>query len=102
MADEKKDIVVITGGSGFLAQHLIRELQLKWANRTKEIRVIDKKIFKKFLGNKFVQVYVFFEEIFHLGDGLELFVKQCQCWKLVNTCCNITYIRNVVSVTINV
>lgn len=51
MAEGRKEIIVITGWSGCLAQHLIREHQLEWADRTKKIRVIDKKIFKNFLGN---------------------------------------------------
>ncbi|KRY81877.1 3 beta-hydroxysteroid dehydrogenase/Delta 5--_4-isomerase type 2 [Trichinella pseudospiralis] len=45
----EKDVIVITGGSGFLAQHLIREIQQDWSDRVKEIRVLDKKPFHKFL-----------------------------------------------------
>lgn len=57
--DNKKEIVVITGGSGCLAQHLIRELQTgNWAEKTKEIRVVDKKIFKKYLGSIFLIVFL--------------------------------------------
>uniref|UniRef100_A0A5S6PZ59 3-beta hydroxysteroid dehydrogenase/isomerase domain-containing protein n=1 Tax=Trichuris muris TaxID=70415 RepID=A0A5S6PZ59_TRIMR len=44
-----KGVVVITGGSGFLSQHLIREMQELWADEVDEIRVIDKKPFRKFL-----------------------------------------------------
>lgn len=52
MADAKR-IIVITGGSGFLAQHLIKEIQLRWAEHVREIRVVDKKLFRKFLGKFF-------------------------------------------------
>uniref|UniRef100_A0A915KKH4 3-beta hydroxysteroid dehydrogenase/isomerase domain-containing protein n=1 Tax=Romanomermis culicivorax TaxID=13658 RepID=A0A915KKH4_ROMCU len=45
----EKEIVVITGGCGFLGQHLIREIQLLWADKVKEIRVVDKQIYQKFL-----------------------------------------------------
>ncbi|CDW60095.1 3Beta HSD domain containing protein [Trichuris trichiura] len=59
-----KDIVVITGGSGFLSQHLIREIQELWADKVDEIRVIDKKPFRKILNyNESIPVKEFIADI---------------------------------------
>ncbi|VDN58870.1 unnamed protein product [Dracunculus medinensis] len=44
-----KEIVGITGGSGFLAQHLIAYLQNNSTATVREIRIIDRRPFKKFL-----------------------------------------------------
>uniref|UniRef100_A0A914XNA1 3-beta hydroxysteroid dehydrogenase/isomerase domain-containing protein n=1 Tax=Plectus sambesii TaxID=2011161 RepID=A0A914XNA1_9BILA len=44
-----KEVVVVTGASGFVAQHLIRELQLTAGDWVKEIRLIDRLPFNKFL-----------------------------------------------------
>ncbi|ESO97278.1 hypothetical protein LOTGIDRAFT_114779, partial [Lottia gigantea] len=45
---EKKEVVVITGGSGFLGQHIIREIQQHSANIS-EIRILDIKPPGKFM-----------------------------------------------------
>lgn len=49
MVDSGKEIVVITGGAGFLGQHLVKELNLRHSDRIAEIRIADKQLFRKFL-----------------------------------------------------
>ncbi|TMS34864.1 hypothetical protein L596_002371 [Steinernema carpocapsae] len=43
------DTILITGGSGFVAQHLIRYLQENASHKVKEIRCVDRQKFTKFL-----------------------------------------------------
>lgn len=42
-------MVLVTGASGMIGQHIIRELQ-KYADRFEEIRTVDRKPFDQFLG----------------------------------------------------
>lgn len=62
----KKHIVVITGGSGFLGQHLVKELQENWRQEVEEIRIIDKRVFNNFLGKFEITCYFLFY-LFHVG-----------------------------------
>lgn len=41
--------VLITGGSGFLANHLIKYIQENSSDLVTEIRTVDRKPFKQFL-----------------------------------------------------
>lgn len=45
----KDEVIVVTGGSGFLGQHIVHLLQTQ-ENSIKEIRIFDVKPYKKFLG----------------------------------------------------
>ncbi len=47
---EEKEVVLITGGSGFLGQHLVRELNEKHFEKVAEIRIADKQLFRNLLG----------------------------------------------------
>ena len=44
------DVVLVTGGSGFLGQHIVKLLQER-ASDVREIRVFDKKPYQNKLGN---------------------------------------------------
>ncbi|KAK6190918.1 hypothetical protein SNE40_002684 [Patella caerulea] len=48
LTPEKKEIVVITGGSGFLGQHIVRQIQQHTAH-VGEIRILDVKPVQKFM-----------------------------------------------------
>jgi len=43
-------VVLVTGGSGFLGQHVVKHLQL-YADSVKKIRVLDVVPYKKKLGD---------------------------------------------------
>lgn len=43
------EIIVVTGGAGFLGQHIVKHLQEKGDN-LKEIRVFDRKAYENILG----------------------------------------------------
>ena len=47
--DKAGDVVLVTGGAGFLGQHIVSLLQTR-ADHVKEIRVLDLKTYKNKLG----------------------------------------------------
>lgn len=49
----RKYVVLVTGGSGFLGQHVVKHLQL-YGDNVKEIRVLDKVPYEQKLGIGFL------------------------------------------------
>lgn len=49
--EKRSEVVLVTGGSGFLGQHVIKLLQEK-GKHLKEIRVFDQKPYNNNLGKK--------------------------------------------------
>ena len=49
------DVVLVTGGCGFLGQHVIKHLQL-YAEQVAEIRVLDLIPFKRKLGEYLISI----------------------------------------------
>lgn len=54
-----KHVVLVTGGSGFLGQHVIKHLQL-YGENVKEIRVLDVVDYKQKLGKQILLTRLFF------------------------------------------
>lgn len=52
-----KYVVLVTGGSGFLGQHVVKHLQL-YGDSVKEIRVLDKVPYEQKLGIGFFNLQV--------------------------------------------
>ncbi|XP_058462323.1 3 beta-hydroxysteroid dehydrogenase/Delta 5--_4-isomerase [Malaya genurostris] len=50
LTKDTKEIILITGGAGFLGQHLIKTLQER-DSKVSEIRVVDLKLYENFLGH---------------------------------------------------
>ena len=51
---EEKDTIVITGGNGFVGQHIIKLLHQHCQNEVKEIRVFDIKPYTQNLGESWI------------------------------------------------
>ena len=47
--DKAGDVVLVTGGAGFLGQHIVSQLQTR-AHHVREIRILDLKPYKNKLG----------------------------------------------------
>ena len=68
--DKAGDVVLVTGGAGFLGQHIVSQLQTR-ANHVGEIRVLDLKPYKNKLGKTIAllpRVHLFIVQTFYLRD----------------------------------
>ena len=88
--------VVITGGSGFIAQHLIKRLQENYLiNEIEEITTVDRKpASKKFLSKPLLSKENFEKKntpISEYPENIPVFHKQCE---LTNTECLKTILKN--------